>query len=73
MIAREADMGWGFTSMICSEVCCYPARMSDAVSWHHSAKPGQVLLQEHDVHLLHMFVNIKLLVPYVVKNININE
>ena len=30
----------------------YPARMSDAVSWHDSAKPGQVLLQEHDVHML---------------------
>jgi hypothetical protein len=30
----------------------YPPAMSDSIPWHAHAQPGQVVQQEHDVHLL---------------------
>jgi hypothetical protein len=30
----------------------YPTTMSRDIPWHATARPGRVLLQEHDEHLL---------------------
>jgi hypothetical protein len=45
---RFVDLDWAGLE----GVARYPARMSAELPWHPGAKPGSVLQQAHDVHLL---------------------